>query len=67
MWRWKGGSVPLQNYIAWLISAFVMGYIADHFHLPAKNNKLASPLFFIQIGFFILLDIWIFVGGLWPS
>jgi len=67
MWRWKDGSVPLQNYIAWLISAFLMGYIADHFHLPAKDNRLASPLFFIQIGFFILLDIWIFIGGLWSS
>ncbi len=67
MWRWKSGSVPLQNYIAWLISAFVMGYIADHFHLPGKDNKLASPLFFIQIGFFFLLDVLIFAGGLWPS
>lgn len=65
MWSWKGGSAPLQNYIVTLMSAFIFNYLADHFRLPAKDNKLAAPLFFIQMGFFIFLDIWIFVSGLW--
>jgi putative membrane protein len=65
MWSWAGGPVPLQNYIAWFVIAFILNLIAGRFELVNRNNKFAVPLFFVQIMFFILLDIWIFVEKLW--
>ena len=65
MWNWAGGAVPLQNYLAWFIIAFLLNYLADQLRLPARENKLALPLFFIQLVFFISLDLWIFAGKIW--
>lgn len=65
MWDWAGGAVPLQNYIAWFIIAFILCYSADFFGLQSKRNKIASPLFFIQLLFFIALDLWIFAEKIW--
>ncbi len=65
MWSWAGGAVPLQNYLAWFIIAFVLSYLAGRLQLVARQNKLAFPLFFIQMLFFIVLDLWIVVGVLW--
>ncbi len=56
MWNW-GGPVPLQNYIAWLLVSFVMIWFADRFRMVNTENKIAAPLFFIQLAFFIVLDI----------
>jgi len=65
MWNWESGIVPLQNYIAWFIVAFFLNYLAGQMRFTAGKNKLATPLFFIQLVFFIVLDIWIFAGRLW--
>jgi len=65
MWRWKGDAVPLQNYLAWFIIAFFLNLVAGRFELAGKSNKIASPLFFLQLAFFILLDIWIYVEKIW--
>jgi len=65
MWTWVTGAVPLQNYLAWFIIAFMLNYLADRLQLPARENKLAMPLFFIQLVFFISLDLWIFAGRIW--
>ena len=65
MWHWEGGSVPLQNYVAWLIIAFFFHLVAGRYRLFDRENKLALPLFFIQMGFFIILDLWIFAQMVW--
>ncbi|MFO7932926.1 MAG: carotenoid biosynthesis protein [Bacteroidales bacterium] len=65
MWSWPGGAVPLQNYLAWFIIAFLLNSLADHLDLPARKNKLALPLFFIQLVFFIALDLWFYISRIW--
>jgi putative membrane protein len=60
MWSWAGGAVPLQNYLAWFIIAFLLNSLAGRLGVFDRENKLALPLFFIQMGFFILVDLWIF-------
>jgi len=60
MWSWEG-AVPLQNYLAWFVIAFLFHSLAGRFGIYDRENKLALPLFFIQLGFFIALDIWIFL------
>jgi putative membrane protein len=60
MWSWAGGAVPLQNYLAWFIIAFLFNSLAGRLGVFDRENKLALPLFFIQMGFFIVLDLWIF-------
>jgi uncharacterized membrane protein len=65
MWSWTGGAVPLQNYLAWFVIAVALGYLAGRMKLTNPQNKLASPLFFIQLGFFIALDLWIVAERLW--
>jgi putative membrane protein len=65
MWSWAGGAVPLQNYLAWFILAFLLAWLAGHLQLPARENKLALPLFFVQLVFFVLLDLWVFADKIW--
>lgn len=61
MWSWEGGTVPLQNYVAWFLFAFF-------FHLMirksgiAMKNPLALPVFVIQFLFFAILIIYFSVS-----
>lgn len=64
MWDW-GGPVPMQNYIAWLVISFVLIWFADRTGMVNRKNKIAAPLFFVQLGFFILLDIWMYAKIIW--
>lgn len=54
MWSWNGGTIPLQNYLAWFGFAFL-------FHLLIRKSKvsftnaLAAPVFIIQFVFFVIL------------
>jgi uncharacterized membrane protein len=65
MWRWTGNAVPLQNYLAWFVIAALLSYLAARFRLPNPNNKMAGPVYFIQLIFFITLDIWIVAERIW--
>ncbi len=58
MWSWGGNVIPLQNYIAWFVISLVFLAI---FSLSKLNftNRVAPALFFIQMGFFLLLNIFI--------
>ena len=64
MWDW-GGAVPMQNYLAWLVISLVLVWFADRTGMVNRQNKIAAPLFFVQLGFFILLDVWIVIRELW--
>jgi bisanhydrobacterioruberin hydratase len=56
MWNWAGGFIPVQNYIAWFIISAVMLTII---HTTSFRNPVAPALFFIQMGFFLLLNIFL--------
>jgi len=66
MWDW-GGPVPMQNYIAWLVISLILVWFADRTGFVNRKNKIAAPLFFVQLGFFILLDIWMYATIIWGS
>lgn len=55
-WSWAGNSIPLQNYLAWGIVAFIIQAVY-HFYVKESKNKIVSGLFLIQILFFSILNI----------
>lgn len=56
MWSWAGGSIPIQNYIAWFVFAFLFHLVIGKFGARSKNN-IAGYVFMAQLLFFILLRI----------
>ncbi|MEO0471696.1 MAG: carotenoid biosynthesis protein [Bacteroidota bacterium] len=52
-WIWDGGSIPLQNYIAWWVISyvFVYGFYALKMNI---RNQIAGPLYVIQFLFFAI-------------
>ncbi len=60
MWTWENVEVPLQNYIAWWLIAAAMFGIYHQF-LGKRVNKVASAVFIIQLGFFVLLNLAAFI------
>lgn len=56
MWSWGGGDIPLQNYIAWfVISLILLAFM--HLTRMKYKNRVAPVLFFIQMIFFLILNI----------
>lgn len=53
MWSWAGGTVPVQNYIAWFLLAFLFHLLIRKINVDFKN-PLAFPVFIIQFLFFAL-------------
>lgn len=56
MWSWKGSDIPVQNYIAWFLISGIMLTILNLAGLKYRN-ALAPWLFFMQICFFIALNL----------
>jgi putative membrane protein len=62
MWSWAGGKIPVQNYVAWYLLAFL-------FHLLLQKtkteflNKMAIPVFVIQFLFFVVLVLYFLLSG----
>ncbi|MFN3554859.1 MAG: carotenoid biosynthesis protein [Bacteroidales bacterium] len=56
MWSWGSYDIPLQNYIAWFLISLVLLAI---FHIAQSRfrNRVAPTLFFVQLGFFIALNL----------
>jgi putative membrane protein len=55
-WQWDNDIIPIQNYIAWFIIAFISALI--FFKLNANtNSKISIHYFFVQLIFFITLSI----------
>ena len=57
-WDWKNGIIPLQNYAAWFVFATLFHLLLNSTSKPIKN-RMASTLFFIQGGFFIILYVFV--------
>lgn len=53
-WTWEGGYIPVQNYLAWWMIAFVF-LVPTHLVIKRLNNRLALPVILIQALFFIVL------------
>ena len=53
-WKWESGSIPLYNYISWLLISMLI-LLIFHFSNFKKGNKFAINLFLIQLMFFLVL------------
>lgn len=60
-WQWAGGIVPLQNYLAWFVVAFIVALSFNYLKLETKG-KVIIHYFFIQFFFFILIDLMIYTN-----
>lgn len=55
-WIWAAPTVPIQNYVTWFIASFV--FLCVFYNLQFnKSNKMAFTLYFVQLGFFIILNL----------
>jgi bisanhydrobacterioruberin hydratase len=54
MWNWKNEVIPLQNYIAWFVVAFIFVLVFRSFRIKT-SNKVAILLFILQFIFFLSL------------
>jgi putative membrane protein len=55
-WNWKNGVVPFQNYVGWFITSVLM-QSAYHFFNVKAENRLALSYYFIQLFFFLVLNL----------
>lgn len=55
-WNWKNGVVPFQNYVGWFITSIVM-QTAYHIFKVKAENRLALTYYFIQLFFFLVLNL----------
>jgi len=53
-WDWQGGNIPLQNYLAWWITAFLMS-LGVLRYVSNRKNKIAPFVLAIQTLFFAVL------------
>lgn len=54
MWYWKNGIIPIQNYVAWFISSFLMIRLFLWLSKP-ERNAVATSVLAIQLVFFTLI------------
>ena len=57
-WNWQNNAIPVQNYIAWFIIAFIASLIFYKLKVKIKSS-IFIHYFFIQLIFFIILLVFI--------
>jgi putative membrane protein len=60
-WHWTQGFVPMQNYVAWFVVAFIVALSFNYLNLKIKGKAIIH-YFVIQFIFFVLIDIMIFTN-----
>ena len=56
-WSWRGGNIPLYNYICWLIVALFLQWVL--FKLKkAETNKVYDTLLILMVLFFSFLNLY---------
>jgi uncharacterized membrane protein len=55
-WQWQEGKIPFQNFVGWFVTAFLLQLLFHSLKFD-KKNELAKPILFVQIIFFIVLQI----------
>lgn len=56
MWEWTGGSVPVQNYVAWFLISLIFFFLMQLSNLKYRN-KISTLILIAQVVFFLLLHI----------
>jgi putative membrane protein len=54
-WTWTG-DIPFSNFVSWFLIAFVIQLVYFSMKL-GEQNKIATVLYFLQIIFFLILNI----------
>ncbi|MBL7859679.1 MAG: carotenoid biosynthesis protein [Cyclobacteriaceae bacterium] len=55
-WNWENGVVPVQNFIGWFLTSVWMQTLY-HLTKVKAENRLALPFYFIQLFFFLILNL----------
>lgn len=58
MWYWRFDKIPLQNSLAWFIISLLFHSVIKVFRISTKNET-APVIFFCQVGFFLILLIFL--------
>jgi len=56
MWHWENGSIPLRNYVAWLLTGLFFQTLLKVTRTKIRNS-IAAEIIMIQVIFFIFLII----------
>jgi uncharacterized membrane protein len=51
-WKWETSYIPLQNYVAWFLCAFVFIYFFSRFWGHQIQNRVSMAVFWLQLIFF---------------
>lgn len=57
MWSFSRNDPPVSNYVVWFLMALVFNWAVQKFNIDTQNRP-ARWLFFIQIGFFVIIAIY---------
>jgi putative membrane protein len=57
-WTWAGGDIPIQNYIAWFVIAFLFARMYEAMKLK-ETSPVPSLIVGVQAVFFLLLRIFV--------
>lgn len=57
-WTWETEAVPLQNYLAWYLTAFLLAYGFFRANFP-KENPYVPFLIAAQLFFFVAHNLWV--------
>jgi putative membrane protein len=57
-WSWKGGTIPLQNYIAWFVIAFLFAFLHEKMRVKHKSI-IPSFVVAVQLLFFLALRLFV--------
>ena len=58
LWSWEGGSIPIQNYAAWYVIAFVL-LLLFYRLVPPSRNPLVLPIYLLLFIFFAINNLFI--------
>lgn len=50
-WQWAGNTIPIQNYLAWLVASFLLLMVVIK-PMEGKKNPVGAGLYLIQFCFF---------------
>lgn len=56
-WQWEGNTVPIQNYVAWGLVAFVFSLPVQYLKLPCNRPVL---LVYLAVQWFFFVMLWLF-------
>lgn len=60
-WNWMGSDIPIQNYAAWFVIAFIFAFAFGKLNLKTKH-VLPLHYFIVQIVFFLSLNLFLVKG-----